>query len=248
MKKMVIVVIGIICIVGVGCSSSKINVSQKKVTKHCAVNQFKSIVVNGSAMVELVNGAYGIDVTGVQAGSYSCEKNVVNKVLHLGGNLIIKVSAPELEKITVTDDATVSGKKFKTNKLVVVAKNNGAINLEGRMNVHGVSQHGSGRINIDWVDADFIRVEGSGDGPIYLAGVAKKALIRLTKKATLNARYLRTEKSSVYTADKSLAEVWADNLDASAVDNSNIYYYKMPKDLNVTTSDAANVLHPDWIR
>ena len=68
-------------------------------------------------------------------------------------------------------------------------------------------------------------------------------LVKLMNNAKLNARYLHVNKASLFITDKALAEVSViDELSAYAVDASNVYYYKRPKDIKAVTRDSANVL------
>ena len=107
---------------------------------------------------------------------------------------------------------------------------------------------GNGRINIDWIKTDSLIIEGSGSGPVYLAGETDNLVIKLMRKARLHARYLRAQKAHVFTTDNAIAEIFVlDTLGAYAVNNSNIYYYKRPKDITIVTKDTGNVLYPHWV-
>ncbi len=263
MKKIIFLVIGIIFIVG--CQSTKpINTksikSQQKIApeiiaKHYDLQSFDSLVVSDNAKVELINGTYGLDITGIQKNNYNYPKMITNRTLYINSainenaNTLIKISAPGLKKITVANNAIVSAQDLKTSGLTITAKDNGSINLKGQFNIEKIYQYGHGKIDIDWVDTAFLVVEGSNGGPIYLGGKVNNLLAKLTKDAKLHARYLRTKKAYVFTTDQALAEVLVLNtLGAFAVDNSSIYYYKRLKDITIVTKDNGNVLYPHWVK
>lgn len=251
-----IVILGALMVFIVGCNTlsnnnDKTYLKLKIATKHCELSPFKSIVLSGDAKVELVNGSYGIDVTGLQDG-YNWQNSLMNQVLYVKGDAsinVIKITAPELKNITVTDNARVSSKDFSTRNLTIIAKGNGEVNLEGRLNVGRIFQFSNGRMNISWIDSDRLFLSGHGSGPIYLAGIADDVVVKLVKNSFLNARYLRTQKASVFTVNSARAEVLViDDLDAFAIDKSSIYYYKRPEQLTVVTRASGNVLQPGWIR
>ena len=200
---------------------------------------FKSIVLNGNATVELVNGPYATDD----------DKTIVkNQVLFITFKAS-KISAPRLKNITVANNSVVNAKNFKTSNLTITAKGNGTVNLEGKYNINKIYQYGSGRINIDWIDSDNLFIDSNSKGPIYLAGKVNSMVAKLTHNAMFDARYLRTKKASIFTTDTARAYIAVlDTLGAFAVDNSNIYYYKRPHKITVVTKGSGNVLHPDWIK
>jgi hypothetical protein len=248
MKKLLIA--ATILIFTTGCYQKSISNAQrlssqdKITTQKYSLKPFKSIVLQGRASIELVNGSYAANATGMK---------VASQVLHVGTpalatNVPIKVFAPGLKNITVTDNATVSSKNFKTAGLSINAKNNGTINLEGQFAIDKIYQRGNGRINISWIDSNNLFIDSDSGGPIYLAGTANNMTIKLTRDSQLDARYLRAQKASVLTTDKARADVLAiDTLGAFAVDKSNVFYYKRPHDLTVLTKGSGNVLQPDWI-
>lgn len=256
MKRMVLLVIGII-FVG-GCQNTKLTKSAQKkpqeiTTQHCDLKSFTTLVAGGNAKVELASGADSIDITGIQQNRFVCPSNSRSQTLDVSNianrniNAVIKISAANLKNITVTDGATISAQAFKANNLTVVAKDYGTINLAGHFNIKQIFQLGSGRINIDWIDSDSLNIEGQGHGPIYLAGRVNNLQVKLTGNAKLYARYLRAQKASAFTTDNALAEVMAlDTLSAYAIDNSNIHYYKRPKDITIVTRDSGSVLYPHW--
>jgi len=220
------------------------------ITKNYLLQPFKSIVVEGNPTVTLVNGPYGIKITGPREDLDNYKLSVVGQTLHIvtlspsASSVFIKVTTHNLKNLTVTDDATVNAKNFKTRGLTIVARDNGAINLEGRYKIDRISQHGNGRINIAWVDSCRLFVDSNSAGPIYLAGTAEGMGVKLAGNALLEARYLYTKIASVSTENRARADILAINkLKASAIDKSNICYYKRPHYLTVITKGSGNVLY-----
>src|SRR3990172_6740123 len=252
MKRVIVLAMLMVFIGGCGNMSKtnkkSLNSAQEITSKHCDLKPFRSIVLSGNANVELVNGSHAIDVTGIRADKYNCQNRVMNQVLYTSNNNAVKITAPELRDITVVDHATISSKDFKTKKLSITAKDRGTVNLEGNFNVDNISQFGDGRINISWIDSDKLLIKSYGSGPIYLAGVVNNMSAKLTRNADLDARYLRVQNANIIATDSAQAEVSVlDALDAFAIDKSNIYYYKKPKQLTVVTRASGNVLQLDWI-
>ncbi|CAL7963509.1 DUF2807 domain-containing protein [Gammaproteobacteria bacterium] len=214
---------------------------------------FKSIALNGNTTIELVNGSYAARVVGFEKDLYDNRITVTDQVLHVAAplsanNPIIKVFSPGLKSITVTGNATVNAKDFKTAGLTVTAKGNGTINLEGQYIIDKIYQSGNGRINISWIDSDNLFVSSSSSGPICLSGTVNSMVARLTHRAYFDARYLRVQRASVFTTDRAHADILVLNtLGAFAVDNSNIFYYKKPHHLTIVTNNSGNVLQPGWI-
>jgi membrane-bound inhibitor of C-type lysozyme len=258
MKKLVILVVGMICLSGCAEVENNITIPQKIITTRCCLDTFDSIVVDGNTRVELVNGEDKITVSGIKTAKYNCQNRVINRVLYINnGNddqsidvdTKVKVSASRLKNITVTDNAVINAKDLRANNLIITAKKYGTINFQGKFGVNKIFQYGNGRINIDWVDSDLLYIESYGDGPIYLGGRACDLSVKLMKNANLHARYLRTKKASIFAVDSAIAEVLVlDTLKAFAVDRSNIFYYKRPKTITVVTKNHGNVLHAGWIQ
>ena len=159
MKKILLVIIGIIFVTSCQTTGPHKKKSATKITQippeittqHCSLSSFDSVMVNGDTKVEIVNGTYGMDITGIQ-GNYKCPSitgnrvlnisNIINKKTKRDANTVIKVCAPELKNIIVTNNALVSTQDFKTSGLSIVAKDNGTINLEGQFDINKISQTG----------------------------------------------------------------------------------------------------------
>jgi hypothetical protein len=254
MKKLLVV--AIILTFTVGCytvplSSPKKYAVKETITKTYGLQPFKSIFLDSDTTIELSNGPYAAIIANVNEDDlYNYGFEVKDQVLRItaANNTLIKIVTPTLNKITVTSNATVNAKDFKTSGLTIIAKNNGTVNLEGQLGIDKIQQRGSGRINVSWIDSDQLFIDSDSAGPLCLAGNVTNMEAKLMNHAQLDARYLRTQNASVFTTDSAHADILVLNtLGGFAMDDSSIYYYKRPKNITVVTKESGNVLHPDWI-
>lgn len=247
MKRLLVV--SIILIFTAGCYitpsfESQQILSESEITdRDCNPEHFRSVVLQGDTNAKLINGPYGVKNTGGH------NIHIEDQILYIdtkpnSNGSTVKIFAPELNNVTVTDNASVTAKKFKATGLNIFAEGNGTVNLDGQITVNKIYQHGNGRINIIWVDSCNLFVESTSDGPIYLAGTANNMITKLSNDASFDARSLRTQNAAVFTTDEARADIFVVNtLKAYAVDESNIYYYyKRPNKLTVVTKDSGNVL------
>lgn len=253
MKKITAVILLLIFVIGCQTIDTSTLPSSVITTSHYSLDSFDSITISGNVDVVLASGPYAIDITGARVDRYDQQISVVNKELYVtmdsgdAPRVVAKITAPEFRKIAVAGNATVSGNKFKTNKLVIIAKGQANINFTGKYNIEKIFQFGHGRIDISWIDSDKFLFEGSGNGTIFLAGVVDEMVVKLAEEAKLDARYLRARKATIITTDTARSDILPlDALDAFAADKSNIYYYKKPKYLKIVTKDSGNVLRPVW--
>ena len=257
MKKLLFAVT--ILIFTIGCHKAPVsNVQQSSykrevITQKYSLQPFRSILLNGNITVELANGSHAASIDDTQENLQKYQFNVINHVLHVSvpvsaNNTTIRVFAPGLKSITVTGNATVNAKDFKTAGLTVTAKDNGTINLEGQYVIDKIFQRGNGRIDISWINSANLFVDSHSSGPVCLAGTVNSMVVKLMHNAQFDARYLRAQKASVFTTDNARADILVlDTLGAFAIDNSNIFYHKRPQNLTVVTKGSGNVLHSDWV-
>lgn len=270
MKKIIMVFIGTIFLNGcVGWSiNNLLHQDQEKnqatirvepTIKYCNFSAFRSIVVSGDAQVELIQSKrnHAARIVGVNADQYDCASGVVDQTLYIKSGdkqdkmsgATVEIYTPQLNRIAVAGNATLGSRKFSSHNLQVSARGCGNVNLHGKFNIKKIDQYGNGRINIDWIDSDKLAINGNGNGPIYLGGRVDNLLVKLMHNARLYARYLRAQEAKVFTTDNASAEVLpVENLDAFAVNHSNIFYYKRPEKITIVTKDSANVLYSDWVR
>lgn len=253
MKKLLIA--ALIIILGTGCSNVVTRHKEEFriepiINQEHKLSPFKSVVLSGNSTVELVNGMYAVQLTGLEKQLQQCRVDVVAKELHIyvKSPAVAKLIAPEINRIVVADKIVLNSKHFKTNNLTIIAKDGGAINLDGFFNIDGIYQHSHSGINISWVSSDKLLIDSDSDGSIYLAGIANNMVAKLTHAAQLDAQYLRAKKASIFATDRARAEVLPLNtLEAFAIDNSSIYYYKRPHVLTIVTREHGNVLYPSLL-
>jgi hypothetical protein len=165
-----------------------------------------------------------------------CEKEEDRKML-------VTISVPKLENITVVDNALVTSQNFNVSNFNITAKDSGGLDLDGELNIKNISQYGTGQINIDWVKSESLAIKGNGIGPIYLSGETDNLTAKLTGNTRLYARHLRTQKAWIFASDNAAAEILPiENLYAYADTSSNIYYFKRPANDTIVTRDSGNVL------
>lgn len=214
-----------------------------------------TVIVSDSAHVTMTQGANMLTLHGTPEDLATSSIKIDHNTLYIdvpattAMALTVNLCITQLHNLTVVNHAYVTGDKLHFDDLTIKAENYGAINLEGQLGVNQVTQRGAGKIDLSWINSDKLVIDSNNNGPIYLAGAVKDMLAKLSKTAHLDARYLRTQKATVLTADTAEAYVLATkSLAAYAIEKSNIYYYKRPPKFTVVTRDAGNVLKPDWIQ
>lgn len=224
------------------------------ITKTCHLTNIDSVVISGSAQVELVNGANELTITGTPEDIAISTANLQCHTLYLGTpvtcatGLRFKLAVPCLRKITVEQHASVTSNNFSSPNLTIKTKDYGAIKLEGNLGVDNIIQRGAGKIELTWINTNKLMIDSTDIGPVYLAGSANDTLIKATNCAHVDARYLRCKKLIAITANNAEAYVLPlKSFSAYAIDKSNIYYYKRPHKITILTKDSGNVLKPGWI-
>lgn len=256
-KNNMVKIISILLLGLIGCCSCVCHKSYPTnfVTNSYSFAPCKSMVVSGQSSVVLTYGKG----TALVAGSPDSFKHLKvyekNGVLYFNSSnnptqsTIIKIGMSNLRQLIVAGNATVNAEDFSGRYLKIVAKDHGSIKLRGRVGAYNITQHGSGKIDIGWLDSYMLVVDSDGPGPIILAGTVEQILAKLADHAYLDARYLRARQASIFTTDHSTALVLPiDILKAFAADYSTINYYKRPKAITVVTKNHSNVLYLDWIR
>jgi len=252
MKKTLLTLLTLCCIAG--CQSPQ---TRYPSPRDIGAYSFNEIILQGDAKVELLNG-YGdlqADPTTVKPIISINKKALTINIpkpknnAPVKTNTSIKVFNKNLRKITVTDNSSVYAKNFTAPGLVIIAKQNGSVNLEGNYRVDAIYQDGKGKINITWVNSKNLFVSSSNTGLVQLGGVADKMIAKLTNDARLDAKYLRTNQAEVFATDNAAADVWASKtLSGYAIDHSNVYYYKVPEKLTAVSRDYGNVLRMGWVQ
>lgn len=157
---------------------------------------------------------------------------------------VVTVQIPNLKQLTVNSLVNVKSTRLQARGLTIEAHGSGQIQLAGMLKVNRIDQSGANHINLRWIKSNQLFVKSTGDGHIKLAGVARSLYARLDGHSVLNTRYLRTRFIHVQTKNHATASVDPlTSLRAFAFGNSNIYYYKIPKNITRSSSQSGNVLH-----
>lgn len=249
MKKILFILATLGCLMG--CQSQQThNILPQDIGSYA----FNEIVLQGDAKIELLNGYADLQVNSTIKPIISINKKIltinipkIKNNIPIENNTLIKVFNKKIHKITAADNSSVYAKNFRTKNLVIIANQNGTINLEGNYHIDAIYQSGVGDINIGWVDSKNLFINSNNNGLIRLSGVADKMIVKLTNDARLDAKYLRVNQAEIFTTDKALANVLVlNNLSGYAIDHSNIYYYKNPKKITMVSKDYGNILRSDW--
>lgn len=252
MKKTLLTLLTLCCIAG--CQSPQTHYLS---SRDIGAYSFNEIILQGDTKVELLNGYddLQVDPTAAKPIISINKKTLTIYAAKPKNDKLVKTNTPirvfnkKLRKITVTDNSSVYAKNFITPGLVIIAKQNGSVNLGGNYRIDAIYQSGTGKININWVDSKNLFISSDDDGLISLGGVANKMIAKLTNDAKLDAKYLRVNQAEVFTTDSATADVWASEaLGGYAIDHSNVYYYKTPEKLTVVSRDHGNVLKINWIQ
>lgn len=226
--------------------------------KQFKVATFNSLIVTGDFEVKIKSGPQKVTVsdwsTDFANYALSCKDHTLfiskSSFDHKAGyRPIISITNPNLKYLRVGDNAKVSAKDLLSDGLQIVADGYGSVHLQGKIALERVIQNGYGKIDVSWISIAGIAVECNAKGPVYLAGVVTNLYASLHNGGVLDARYLRSREAEVIVIDGGEAKVLPiDWLRAYAINNSNIFYYKIPAQMTVVTKDRGAVLHHDWMR
>lgn len=160
----------------------------------------------------------------------------------------VTVGLHQLSHLMVDGSASIRSRNLTTsNPLSIDANTTGAIELSGMINLDRILSANKGPIRIQWIDSPRLRIDGSGNSQIQLAGVANTVEMRLRDESQFQGQYLRIDRIFVQTKDYSVAKLLVnDSLRAFAYDHSNIYYYKRPDELTEFTAGSGNILQLGW--
>jgi len=248
-------ILWILMIIASACSSGCVQYSQYKQAQQAYVAEadylapFSTIAITGNANVELTQGATSaIFITGQKQYVENVNATVINHTLYINKNtsspVVIKLqTAYVLNNILVSNNSNLSGKNFASKNLTISASNSANINLNGEFDVANINQTGNGKIEIQWINSDNLKITSHNQGHIYLAGTVDNLTGYLFNSSSLEARYLRAKQATIMTTNYAMATIFAiKTLNAYADNNSGIFYYKRPLEFNKVTKDSGNAL------
>ena len=235
-------------------------VSAPRFVKHSVkVPAFDAINAEGYFNVVIVNSQSSkkptVNITGYPAEPIKVRvshhtlylKSPAHPIPGFNHREIVTVTTNHLKGLTVAGPTSVRAVDVHSNGLVIHSSGTGNILLRGKIKLNRIKQSGHNQINLRWVDSSTVYIDSKGSGSIRLAGVAKVLYTRLSGNATLHAQYLRTHYVQVQTKNQSEAYVCPTNtLRAFAFDNSNVYYYKYPRNITRHGTRSGNILQMAW--
>ena len=258
MKKIlsVLLLLTLYCIIGCQSQRTPDELAYRVYPQNVDADAFNTIVLQGDAKVELLNGDGELHIAPTIKPIISLHKKILTinlprtqPNLPVANNSFMQVYSSKLRKITTTDHSMITAKRFQAPLLTISAAQSSSINLTGEYGVDIISQHSKGKISIDWINSKNLFIDSDNSGLIYLGGVTDKMIAKLTNNARLEARYLRTKQAEIFTTNQATADILvSDYLGGYAIDNSNIYYHKKPKKITIVSRDYSNVVRPDWMR
>lgn len=160
----------------------------------------------------------------------------------------ITIAIKSLADIHTYNHASITSKQFNNHsEMNIEADNFSSIKLAGNFTINHITQKSIRPINVAWVKSHELSIDGYNSGRVTLSGSANHLYAKLHNNSQLNAEYLRAQNVTIKTNEYATAKVTAINLlSAFAHDNSNIYYYKQPKNITRVSTGAANILQLGW--
>ncbi len=167
--------------------------------------------------------------------------------MNKGETMHIDVNVKDLNGLFVTGNVLVVGDHIISNGMAIDDGSTRNMFLDGKMTVNWLNSHGTGNIDVSWIQSHHMQMLATGTGRIRLAGVVHDMRARVYKHQLYQGQYLRVNNLMIATRDNSTADVFANNtLETFAYDWSNIYYYTTPNSLNRMTVQSGNVMQADF--
>lgn len=187
---------------------------------------------------------------------YVIDATVTNHILHLrkaagsgAGKVKVSIRLYQLKKLIATGNAVIKGKNIRVKHLTIRAGDYSRVTLDGMVGLDQLSIMGNAKVNIRWVNSDNLAVRGFGDARAVLAGSVQHLQMRLFDQSRFDGTYLRAHQVWAETHDSSTTKVLAiDSLRAFASGESNLYFYKAPKQVTRDARGEANILQLAWHR
>lgn len=239
-----------ILLLGLSCSILAASQPSSKLLKLAA---FDGVEVSQSINVTMIGGQkhHVVELLGKPEAIAQVLATVDHGILKLTsadakGNVRVRMLINTLNRLTLSDTSQVAGTNIHSKGLVIRDSSSGKLRLRGIFPVKQIDQSGNGEIDLQWLNSQEIVVDLRDKAKLRLAGVASELYAKLSDQAELDAIGLRTKHLWVRTQQIAVARVLpVDSLKAFANDQSNIFYYKTPGQLQRDTSESGNVLQAD---
>ena len=220
--------------------TKRVVTSKNYVTQKVEADRFNAIQLLGSADIVYRQSAsttveiYGSDnivplletytSNGTLTVKFKKNTRIINR-----GKLIVKVSSPELNKITVNGSGDIKlANGIQTNKNIDVTVNgSGDIAGEGfQCEAITVSVRGSGDIKLQKIQSKTCVVSIAGSGDVVLSGQTGEAKYRIAGSGDISASGLRAVNTSASVSGSGDIECHADKKLTARVSGSGSVAYK----------------------
>lgn len=211
---------------------------------------FDNIVVNTPLDITLIKSAQTqVTATALPIDLQNFNPHVEQRTLYLDAkkpvnNGTVTIRLPALANLTLCAPGNVRIDKVAITNLQVNPSQAGQMKIEGEINPDNlkITNNSKEDIKIGWLDSKNIDI-AANNGLITLVGRTQLLTAQLTGSAAISAKFLRALAVDIKTQDKARADVTPiDRLTAKTCNNSNIYYYKTPNEISISSDDASNVL------
>ena len=217
-----------------------------------SLNSFTHLVVSGNVSVILNNSS----ANSIQFLNGTTPKQVklsyAADTLSVSGPLMgraaqVQLNIPGLNELSTSGNAAVSG-QLNSSALTINSSGNSRINLGSEIiNLQEVTASNNSQIKLFWVNSTNLVLTGTDNSRIKVAGVAQVLHASLDDQAQLNGQYLRAQHAIIQTDNHAFVGIAATGaLRAFASNDSNIFYYKYPRNFSEFDLQSANILQVDW--
>lgn len=135
-----------------------------------------------------------------------------------------------LRQLIINRVAQIQLNGLNSPNLELKVSHSGPVKLTGVSGLSHLMLDQTAPVAIAWVNSRQLNLDLSGKEHVFLAGTTDLLISHLSGQSSLDAKYLRAKTAFIETEGTSRAQVTVlDSLNAYARDQSNIYYYHVPK-------------------
>ncbi|MBS0357847.1 MAG: DUF2807 domain-containing protein [Proteobacteria bacterium] len=175
--------------------------------------------------------------------------NMSLTVVGTGSGQIDLSGEVNLQQLDLSGTSKVNIKNIRSRNLAIKVNGKNIVHIKGAAALNQLDFSGEGWLGMYWVDSPLLYVTGRGNAYAELGGRVKTLNAEIYDKAFFNAQYLRTQHSYVKTHTEARADLQVtEDQNTLAMDQSNIYYYKMPKLKADYMTGSGAVLDMDGMR
>ena len=157
-------------------------------------------------------------------------------------DLVVNLNIYHLNYLSVKN-GIVQGHNIKGKQLKMITSGRAVVHLSGDVNATHIITKNRSEVTLGWVQSETLNVIAFNSSIIHLSGVVHDLTARVYNNARLDANYLRANSAWMLTTNSAAASISPiDSLHAFARNKSNIYYFKTPKHIQITTRQSGDVL------